>query len=239
MYENDLELKLLHGSPIELSNIGFIYPLTLREISDIGEIQYNKLIFSATFKRDDLIIKNHKLTPFETIWVYCYQDNLFREMFYSAIKTFMKEEIRLHENGFFYFGKIEENKIFDEEKYNEFSLIVKKQNFIKDHQEEKEEFNPHDERARELIEKLKYYRQKVKEKNQENGLNLSDIISIVAAHSGNLNIFTVWDLTVYQLYTLYLRLMMKENYESQFYLLPHVSDSKSLDLKHWATKIQK
>lgn len=239
MYENDLELKLLRGKPIEIDGVGILHPLTLGEIEEIGEIQYNKQIFIATFKQDDIVIEGHTLTPFESVSVYLFQDESFREVFIDSMSKFFKEEVHYHrDSGFFYLGSLEEPRVVSEVKYNEIVDVIKRQNFIKSKQEEKEEFNPHDDKARELYEQLKKFRQKVKEQNQEKGLDLSDIIRIVSAYSGNINIFNVWNLTVYQLYALYISLMMKENYDAQYYLLPHVSDQKSLDLKHWARKLE-
>ena len=239
MADNDLELKLTRGSPIKIENVGILYPLTLGEISDIGEMKYNKYIFSTNLKKENFGLENEEITPFELTFIYCRQDESFKEMFLDALSYFFREKVYYHENGFFYLGTLEENKFIGINEFDEILRVVKKQNFIND-KEKVEEFNqPTSEKARELIEKLKYFRQKVKEKNQEKGLDLSDIISIVAAHSGNINIFNVWDLTVFQLYTLYIRLMMKENFGLEYSKYIQGEDPKNLKLDHWASKLQK
>jgi hypothetical protein len=238
MGNNDMDLKLLRGLPIEVYRFGKIHPLKLDEISKIGELKYNQYLSSIIFNQETLKIEGKKLSKFETLMVCSLSDETFRNVIIHALHILFKEEIHLHQGGFFYLGDINHQRIITPEIYEEIVRLVKQQNFIKDNKEEEEQFNPHDEKAAKLIEKLKHFRQKVKEKNAEEGLNLSDIISIVATYSGNLNMFNVWDLTVYQLYTIYIRLMMKENYETQIYLLPHSSDPNSSELKnHLASKI--
>jgi hypothetical protein len=238
--DNDLELKLLHGSPIEIKNLVTIYPLKLHEIKDIGEIQYNKYISSILLNKENFNIMDD-ISPFELIFLYCRKDEDFRNLFLESIFIFTKETLYIYDENntcFFYFGLLEEKRFVGIKEFDEIVQIVKRQNFIND-KEKEEEFNPTSEKAKELIDKLKYFRQKVKEKNQDKGLDLSDIISIAAAHSGNINIFNVWDLTVYQLYSLYIRLMMKENFGLEYAKYIQGEDPKNLKLDHWASKLKK
>lgn len=237
MHENDLELKLSRGKPIPVDSLGYLYPLTLDEISEIGEYKYNQYIFSTNLKKENFGLENEEITQFELTFLYCRQDESFRKMFLDSFSCFFRERVYYHENGFFYLGIPEENMVIGLDKFDEILKIIKKQNFVND-KEKEEEFNPADERTKELIDKLKYFRQLVKEQNQEKGLNLNDITQIVAAHSPNINIFNVWDLTVYQLYTLYIRLMMKENFGLEYAKYVQGGDPKDLKLDHWASKIQ-
>lgn len=238
MNNEDIDLKILRGSPIDVG-VGKLYPLTIGEISDIGESEYNRCISVTTILQDKLEFEGQKLTHFETTIVYCAQSPEFNEVFLKALNIFFKEKVHFYrDGGIFYLGELEDRRFIDEEKFNHMKTVIKKQNFIKDDLEEKE-FKPANDKAKELIEKMKQVKSKIKQQNNDDGLNIGDIVSIVAAHTPNVSIFSVWDLTVFQLYNLYLRLILKDTYESNFYLLPHTSDSKSLDLKHWATKIQK
>jgi hypothetical protein len=240
MHNNDLELKLTKGSPIKIENVGTLYPLTLGEISDIGEMEYNKMIYSFSLKKEMFNIEN-EISQFELTLLYCRQDEDFRNLFLESVFVFTKETLNIFDENntcFFYFGSLEEERFVGIKEFDEIVQIIKRQNFIND-KEKEEEFNPTSEKAKELIDKLKYFRQRVKEKNQEKGLDLSDIISIVAAHSGNINIFNVWDLTVFQLYSLYIRLMMKENFGLEYAKYIQGEDPKNLKLDHWASKLTK
>jgi hypothetical protein len=237
MNDQDLELKLLSGSAIEIDGVGFLHPLKLQEISQIGELKYNQFLSAITYKHEPIVIENKQLSPFEVLLVYCYHDQLYKDVFFNALKNIFKEDIHLHEGGFFYLGRLSEKRIIDESKFDQMKAIIKKQNFIKDVELE-QEYKPHSDKVAEYIEKMKKIKAKLQKQNAEEGLNLSDIISIISAYSPNINMFNVWDLTVYQLYTLYLRLMMKDNYESQFQLMLQGADIKSSDIKHWATKIK-
>lgn len=239
MEDMDLELKLTRGSPIQVEKVGTLYPLNLHEVSEIGEIEYNKYISSILLKKESFGLEDEDITPFQLTYIFSFQDEAFRKIILKALSHFFKEEVHFNENGFYYLGEIEENRLIGTNEYDEIIKIIKKQNFINDNEKEKELFNPTSKKAKELVEKLKHFRQEVKKKNQENGLNLNDIIQIVASHSSNINIFNIWDLTIYQLYALYIRLMMKENFGLEYAKYLQGEDPKNLKLDHWASKLKK
>jgi len=230
---DDLSLKLLAGQPIDIG-IGKIHPLTLREIMNIGEITYNQylsiLLFNKTLLQQEEL---KQLSDFEVFSVYCFYNESFRNLSFKALELFFKETPLITKEGVVFFDK---QRVFNESAFNQMRLVLKKQNYLKD--ESEKEFKPANDKARELQEKLKQIKSKIKEQNKNDGLNLSDIISIVSAYLPNVNIFNVWDLTVYQLYELYIRLIMKDKYESEFAIYLQGEDPKKLDLKHWASKIE-
>lgn len=230
------EMELLKGKPIDLG-VCKVYPLTLNEIVDMTEEKYNQALSLITFNKNRLQINDeelNKLTDYEILLAYCYHQSDFRELFFESVETFLKEPIHLHELGFFYLGDLEEQRIIDENVLKQIQEVIRKQNFLST---EKTEFKPANDKAAELIEKIKKVKEKLAKQNRDNELNLSDIVSIVACYSDGINMFNVWDLTIYQLYITYMRLIMWDEYHTKYILLPHVTDSTSLDLKHWATKI--
>ena len=231
------EMELLKGKPIDLG-ICKVHPLTLNEIVELTEEKYNQALSLITFNKSRLDIKDeelNKLTDYQILLAYCYHNHEIRDLFFESIEIFLKEPIHLHELGFFYLGELEEQRIIDENGLKQIQEVVKKQNFLST--EEEKAMKPANDKAAELIEKMKKIKEKLAKQNREDELHLSDIISIVACYSDGINLFNVWDLTVYQLYIAYLRLIMWDDYHSKYILLPHVTDSSSLDLKHWATKI--
>lgn len=231
------EMDLLKGKPIDLG-VCKVHPLTLNEIVEITEDKYNQSLSLMTFNKSRLDIQNDELdqlTDYQILFAYCYHQQDFREMFFESANLFFKEPIHMHELGFFYLGDLKEQRIIDEVTMKQIQEIIKKQNFLST--EEEKAMKPANEKAAELIEKMKKIKEKLAKQNREDELRLSDIISIVACYSDGINLFNVWDLTVYQLYIAYLRLIMWDDYHSKYILLPHVIDSSSLDLKHWATKI--
>lgn len=237
------QLKLLKGDPINLGLCN-VYPLKLNEVTELGEEIYNQYLSilmtdNSLFDDYDLTKEEREeleqLTPFNVIGITCERSLEFRNLFCKSLSFFTREEVSYHPSGCFFIGDFSENRIIDEDIFDLIKTIIKKQNYLQD--QEKKEFKPANDKAKELIEKMKEVKGKLQKQNKEDGLGLSDIISIVSAYSQDINIMSIWNLTIYQLYELYLRLIMWDNYHSNFMLLPHVSDNNSLDLKHWATKI--
>lgn len=230
----DYGLKLIKGTPIDIG-IGMVHPLKLSEIHDIGETQYNQYLGFINVDAKTLQIEDETIKPFQIVQMLCTLDQAYRINLLSAMQLMFKEEIKLHQSGVFFIGNEAELRILNEEKFEIFRDVIRKQNFLSEQKEEK--FNPKDDKAKELIEKYKNIQKQLKERNKEKGLGLEDIISIVTSYVPNVDLFNVWDLTVYQLYTIYSRLMMKENYESNFAVYLQSGDPNSLDLKHWARRI--
>jgi hypothetical protein len=233
--QDDMELRLLKGLPIDIG-IGQIRPLILNQILEMGFPKYNESLSIALF--DQTFQDGEKqLDSFEMLMVHCHYEEDIKNKFKQSLELFFREPVGFDEQVLFYFGELSDGRFFDKESFYLFQETIKKQNFLKDNSQEKEH-KPLNDKARELQEKLKQIKNKIKEQNKNEGLNLSDIVSIVSAYASNINIFNVWDLTIYQLYTLYLRLIMKDNYETQLFILPHTSEPKMSELKHWASKLE-
>jgi uncharacterized protein (UPF0147 family) len=242
------ECKLLKGSHIDIG-ICKVYPLTLDEIVDeIGEIQYNQLLSVLMLDKSTLNPKVaitpqekedfKKLTSYNVLAIHSYHDDTMREMITSAFSIFLKENVSYHKDGYFYIGdKINSRKISSEG----FELIKKiliKQNYLENSQKDTS-YKPANDRAKQLLEKIKAAKEKLQKQNKEEGLHLSDVISIVSTYSNDINILSVWNLTIYQLYESYLRIIMWDEYHNNLLLLPHVSDNNSVNMKHWASKLNK
>jgi hypothetical protein len=236
------ELKLLAGDPIQVGNVCKVHPLKLREIKDIGEDVYNQNLFFITLNKEKLkdneIFNQEILTQlsdYELFILLYVQDPYFQQSITHFFNLIFKEpQISLHQEGFFYLGDISEKRWITEDIFNQITQIIKKQNLL---QEEEKQFRPANDKARELIEKRKKIMQKLQKQNKQDGLKLSDIVSIVSSYSPDINILNVWDLTVYQLYNAYIRLLVKDSFEREFAQYLQGADPQKLNLKHWASKI--
>jgi hypothetical protein len=248
MYEEMNELKYLKGSPIQIRDGLKIYPLTLGEIADLGLGNYYNYIQSLTIdksminKLDGIVPKSeieevYKYNELEFILYLCSKDTSIFYFFLESMKIFLRSEIGLFQDVGFVITNNEAEIILDNDLFLEIKKVIIKQNFLKD--DDSSNFKPANSKAKELMEKLKKAKEKIQKQNNEEGLNLKDIISIVSNYSNDLNILTIWNLTVYQLYEAYLRLIVWDEYHNKYTLLPHTTDSQSLDLKHWAVDINK
>lgn len=245
------ELKLMKGDPIEVKKGVKVYPLTLGEIADIGEETYNGYIRSFLLNKSILnqvdveftqeqLNELYKLNDLEFMIFLCSQDTSILYYFIESLKLFLKSNVTIDEINDNPAILIEHDDVLvelDNDLYVAIKKIILKQNFLKD--SEDTHYKPANSKAKALLEKLKKVKEKVQKQNTEEGLSLKDVISIVSAYSNDLNILSVWNLTVNQLYETYLRIMLWDDYHNKIILLPHSSGDQSLDLKHWAIDINK
>jgi hypothetical protein len=241
------ELQLLSGNPIDIGDCK-IYPLKLGEIVKIGESNYNKylsalMINKSNVNREDINPEFWgeflKMDDFEYLMVLIYQNKEIQDTIIESLSLFLKEQVNFDTTYGLFIQRENGILVITKDIFTKIKETVSEQNFIKKGLNTEEEFNPHDDKARALIEKRNKFKKMLQEQNAQDGLNLSDIISIVACHSPDYNFFNVWDLTVYTLYIIYIRMAMKDQYETQIYLLPHSGGNKSNELKHWMSKINK
>jgi hypothetical protein len=241
-------LTLQKGSPFDVG-ICKVYPLTLGEIEQLGEVEYNqylyylfldKSLFDTQQQSEEEIKLINQMTTYDVMLYYSYHVEGVKDIISKALSTFIKEKVNYYpfDGGYFYVGDNEFERIITHEHYETIKLVLQKQNYLQDKKEEVE-FKPANDKAAELIEKMKQMKDKLKKQNSEEGLHLSDIISIVANYSNDINILTVWNLNVYQLHETLVRISMWDDYHDKRMILPHMDENgrKSLDLKHWATKI--
>lgn len=233
---SDNKLRLLLGLPIAVPNLCYVHPVKIRDIADIGEDKFNQYLSIITFQGKDRIeIEDLNLSTFEFVTISCIGDIGFRNSYLNALSFFLREEVHLTNDGLFYLGDINEQRIIKEEHYEQIRQIVKEQNYMDKEEKKENQFKPHDERTRQLLEKQKKYEALLQQANAENGLHLHDIVEIVAAYS-NVDILRIYDLTIYQLYKNYIRLSLKANYTDQYSALLQGADIKQGDLKHYLGK---
>jgi hypothetical protein len=240
------DLELLSGMPIDIG-ICKVHPLTIGEIAKIGETTYNQYLSILMLDKSSLtpsesltpqqIEEFNKLDSYSVLLIHAHTDEFMRTLITSSLSLFLKEDVTYHESGFFYLGEIIEGRVIMPENFDQIKLILQKQNFLKE--DKTKEFKPADDNTAKIMEKMRKAKEKIQKQKQDEGLGLSDIVSIVSAYSNSIDILNVWNLTVYQLYQSYMRLIMWDEYHNNFLLLPHVSDSSTLKLNHWASKINK
>jgi len=205
----DDELRLLKGSSFFMDGIE-IKPFTISEIVEIGYEKYHQTMNIFVLEVED-IIKDipeelNDITTFDLFLKSGLQE-LF-EGFIGAIGLFLRIE---NTNSF---GIDEEcNIVLDKEKkinsenWNKICKIIKMQNCVK---REKEDYNPANEQARKIIEKIKALK---RENPIKESITFPSMISGIANKSNNLNILNIWDLTIYQLYDALNRLNLIDNYQ--------------------------
>lgn len=241
--EEDILLKLLRGKPISIG-ICKIHPLHLNEIDDMdnGELTYRQYISPLLLDKNNIIEQDPSLaerSAFEIFLLYCFHDKEYRKIVLDSLKLFSKDEPFYHPEGFIFFGKIEEQRFLDDVVFDRLQSVIKQQNFLKEDKPENEPIyaNEKSREFAELVKKAKAEAQaQIQAMNKDKILRLGDIISIVSAYSENINLFNIWDLTVYQLYDSYLRLLMRDSYDARFSMMLAGAEIKD-ELKHWNSRL--
>jgi hypothetical protein len=243
------ELKLLKGDPIEVVQGLFVYPLKLKEIAEIGEEIYNSFVKVFVINKSLINEPNfiplsdyekkecYKYNDLDFILFLCKKDINLSYLFINSLSLFLQSEISVASDTGVVIKNDNIHITLTDEIYKEIKKIICNQNFI--HNVEESSFNPANEKAKALLDKMKKAKERIQKQNKNEGLSLKTIISLVATYSNDINIFSIWDLTVNQLYESYLRIALWDDYHNKHILIPHASDIESLDMKHWAIDINK
>lgn len=231
-------LKLLAGDDggdkIEVDGIVFKQP-KLRDIKKIGTQTYyayiSFLLVSAeeylmSIKREDLIpfFKQHNLTMFDI-----YRDNPYeRQFFIEALSFFIDGEI-VFKNGVFLLNN---TNIINKENYPRILEVIGEINCLKVNKQQETFAN---EKARKIAEKIQQAKQKRSNVQSKDSVSLADIISAVASRKESLNLLNIWDLTIYQLYDHYNRLIVEDEFD--IHAMNYAYWGGEFKAKHWSKQI--
>ncbi len=264
LHANDLELKLLSGFPLDLNESIKIHPIKLKDVVMIGEMQYNYYLSKICLDIENLLIdeklrtelNNQGITSYLLILSQCFNNENILNDFLKAMSFFLKQKVVfLDDFGIFYIGekdleeikdslkgltKLEEldNKSFiTQNNFDAFKDIIKLQNCLK---KVSDQFNPINERAKNIIEKMKIARQKVNraKTGEQEPLNLSDLISVFCAFNKTMAINQVWEMTFYQFDNQFKRTQLIHDYEISVQSLLHGADSKKVKIENFMSKIE-
>lgn len=256
------DLNLLAGGAIPFGPLK-VYQPTLKEINNIGFSEFCRITNLLTISEEELLLfyDKNKITDGETNPLqYLISQSLKSPVFFFEVQlsffTYTKEEIYLDpkKKCFKFFlpmskelptKKIVEIKdwfYLNDENFPQFQSIIRAINFTKE--EEDHEINSDDKK---MVEKFKEARKKLKlakakerlkkTSSQENEISFSDMISSICCAGLGYTLFNIWDLTIYQLYNLFKRYQMRENFNIDLQMLLAGADSKKVKLQPWMKKI--
>lgn len=253
----DDKLKLMCGLPIPIGEIQ-VKPYTLKEIAYIGYTKFMSTIgvlfldtdyFLKELKGEsffmDIYEKKHMLSPFDFYMMFA--NGEFAEALLDSLSLILRVDKKdLHidnKNGIIFVSSNEDVKlIIDKDVFERIVDIAKYQNGLKRIKEvEEDDFNPADEKAKALIEKMKANREKVEkikseDEDSDDDLDIFDIVSSITSRSNSLNKLDVLNLTLFQIYDELSRLQAIDAYEN--YIKASMSGAKlDGEIPHWSNKI--
>jgi hypothetical protein len=244
------ELSYLRGSPIPVASDISAYPITLAEIEEIGIENYYSFINCLCIKKETLLkmyqlnneeyLHYKQIDEFTILMSFARVLDDFRNLLSDSLSFFLKDEVSFNFEHDLFSVFVNESEIpIDNSIFEKIKNTVLKLNFMKNSEDESKKFSPANEKAKHLKEKMDKLKQKIQKQNSEDGLELKDIVSIVATYSNDINILSVWNLTVYQLYESYMRLLLWDEYHTTHFHLPNMDEQARKNLKHWATDVNK
>ena len=233
------------GIPTEIKNICKVYPVTVREIAEIGAKNFYSYLSFFTLEKEDIddFLKEQKMevqiTPFQFTLINAHEDKQYFNNLQKAFKFFLHEEniTILVGNEAIVLGDIREERLIMEEDFNIICAIVAAQNVVHKESAEEKMNNPANSKAEQIIKKLKEGRKIREKKNSNSNLSFVDLVASLAAKGNGLNALNVWDLTYYAFNDQFKRMQMIEEFESSRQSLLAGADPKKVELKHWLRPI--
>jgi len=228
----NIECKLLLGKPILIEKVGFLYPLTINEIIDMGVIDYYQLLSLLTYDIEEIQKIDNNLTTLDYIIKICSETNENKITILNFLSFLFREQVNLNDTELeFYLGDIENKniRIIDLKSYESIIKIIMLQNCFKKQVKKSDKILKFEARLAKM--RKKYHK--------EDNTTLVEIISAISAKHPSINLLTVGGLTIYQLYDQLSRLNMIESYEFNFQAMCNGASSDDAKTKHWSSRIDK
>jgi len=245
-----LKSKMLRGNSIIIPNVGTLKAYSIGEIIDYGDSQYFVDIFKVIFNLSDIkdqefIEKANIKSEFQLIVLNSIQDKEYRDYICRVLSMIFDENVSFNPDGldsFFYIDRIEDERRINSSNFEEIVNIIKLQNGM--HVENENKIV--DEKTKQLLARRAELRKKLDKakgivEDEENGkpFSLESSISILASGGIGVNIFNVYDLSLYAFYNQLNRLKMQDKFRTDIKWLTSgmLKDPDELEIKHWMEEI--
>lgn len=234
------------GVPAVIEGLCSIYPVTLREIGEIGASKFYSYLNFFTLKKEDVdeflkendFAEEKNLTVFQFHLINSLIDENYKREWQDAFSFFLhtKDLIIARENEAIILGDIKDGCIIKQKEFDLICEVISFQNTINKSSAEEEE-NPSDSKAAAILKKIKEGR-RVREKTSKSDLKFIDLVASLAAKGNGLNALNVWDLTYYGFNDQFKRMQMIEEYQSARSSILAGADPKKVELKDWLRPIE-
>lgn len=211
-----------------------VYPIPISEIRKIGYDGYMARLYWLCITEHEIhsmvVDVPDGLTPFGFLVLLLETNVEIRKIIVSAFQlvthagiSWNLEELKIYTDDF----------VITEDNFLKFQKIVCERNLYKT--EEIHE-NPSNEKARQLLERSKQLKEKMRKlRGDEDGVTIADIISICAAKS-HVHPDEMGKYDLYQINDLIGRLKMEDDYTTGIESLLHGAKKEDVDLSYWIGK---
>ncbi|OMD10721.1 hypothetical protein BJP50_28060 [Paenibacillus odorifer] len=232
-----IKINAMANLPFNINRI-LIYPISLKQIVDMGYDDYNNNLSLLSIKKDQLVSPElfdsipSDVEAYDIIYE-LYKDDDLCKAFNNSLSFFCKTENIVYDNGLY----IEGIKV-DSGCYKDILKVIHTQNGIVLNEDD---FNPKSERVKKLREKQLENRKKIQKLKKDSGngsdlLTFFDLVSIICSNANGINVFNVFDLNMFQFNDQFNRMKLLNDYETSIQSLLHGADPKNIEIKHWISK---
>lgn len=247
----DIKAQAFAGIPTELEGVCKIYPLTMREILEIGYSKYNAYLGLLLLDNEGIIkiiekktgqkLSSEKIAPLNYLLNSADQSDSFLLDLQFVFSTFIKEEVLfLPSLGAVVVGSPEEKRLITNSNFEQFQDILKVQNRIKIEIEDKKYENetPGQRKMRLLKEKVAATKKKQAEKEKEGetqeDFSLATLLEIASTFG------IQWkDETLYAFFSLVKRHQAKEKWERDTQFMCAGADPNNMNTVYWGENLDK
>ena len=246
-------LKFLCGTPVLLDDICAIYPVTLRQIVELGYDNFQRYLSILLIEKEvdadkqkdnELAQLLTDLTDFQYLLMFSALDKEVNRVLKEAFNFFTHESITISlDPAQIIIGPIEEKHLLTEEKFYDFRRILKKMYFIDQDVEEIIINSDDSPSVKKLKMQMRANREKVKRakakraEQEKNDLRFSDLIGSVTINDCGLNINNIWDITYYAFHDQLKRMGWRDQFNINNQAALAGAKLKKSQLKHWMRSI--
>lgn len=213
----DYKLALMTGVDIPIPELQLaVHQPTIKEISYIGEKDFFTGLQLLSVNKN-VYIEDERLladtTNFQIFMTMVSEKEMadkklavtqvLQLLFPGANVVFTPRSMIVSKDG--------QNVMFDESNFETLQIVVKDIFCIKGN--DKKEFNPANEKAKEIVNKIMKARQKIAELNQNSGSMFSQYLSVITVGIASMSLADAIELTMYQMYDLVERFTMYTNWD--------------------------
>lgn len=259
MITQSQKLQAICGREIKLNTLNklSVKQYQLGEILDIGYDLYNyyttivltkvKEMLDQLKDTDiymDLYMKRYELTKLDMVLIFCQFDDLYAQLFKESLEFTLdikgKLIIELDSMRILVQFDDDDVEVITDSVLKEIMEIVEYLHSMGADEEHDDE-NPYDENAKQILDRLRENREKVKalkagtnDGNAE-AQQLANVISVLTAKSNTINKLNVVELTIFQIYNELKRLYKIDNYNISIKAM--MGGAKDVELEHWDSVI--
>lgn len=243
----DIKAQAFAGVPTELEGVCKVYPLTMREILEMGYSKYNVCLGFMILTSEEIVklikkktgqeISPKKITPLSYLLKSADQSDSFLLDLQFAFSTFIKEEVLfLPSMGAIVIGSPAEKRLLTESNFETFQNIIRVQNRIKVEELDKyKDESPGQRKMRLLREKVEATKKKQQQKEESDG-NFSLVTLLEIASTFGIQ----WrDETLYAFFSLVKRHQAKEKWERDTQFMCAGANPDEMNTIYWGDSLDK